>query len=82
MGFQNGDRVRVRLTLSEYTGCRGTIVDGPDPSARRESALGHFVAIDGENGKARPFLLGELELLRAAAVRRAAPGRSLDSKEA
>ena len=32
-------------------------------------ALGHFVAIDGENGRTRPFLIGDLEPLRVARVR-------------
>jgi hypothetical protein len=32
-------------------------------------ALGHLVAIDGENGITRPFLVSDLEPLRAVGVR-------------
>ena len=65
MGFRQGDRVRIRNSHSEYTGCHGTIVD---PDEAGVAALGHLVAIDGENGIARPFLVADLELLRAARV--------------
>lgn len=65
MSFRQGDRVRVRNPHSEYTGCRGTIVD---PDEAGVTALGHLVAVDGENGIARPFLVADLELLRAARV--------------
>lgn len=65
MSFRQGDRVRVRNPNSEYTGCRGTIAD-PDESG--VTALGRLVAIDGENGIARPFLVGDLEPIRAARV--------------
>ncbi|MEZ4279395.1 MAG: hypothetical protein R3F21_07230 [Myxococcota bacterium] len=65
MSFRQGDRVRIRNLQSEYTGCRGTIVD---PDAPGTVALGRLVAIDGENGIARPFLVGDLEILRAARV--------------
>lgn len=71
MRFRSGDRVRIRNPQSEYTGCRGTIADGDADSTGENpnvTALGHRVAIDGENGIARPFLIGELELLRAARV--------------
>lgn len=64
-GFRQGDRVRVRTPNSEYTGCRGTIVDPDEPGV---PALGRLVAIDGENGIARPFLVGDLEPIRAARV--------------
>ncbi|MEZ4330596.1 MAG: hypothetical protein R3F35_02510 [Myxococcota bacterium] len=63
--FRQGDRVRVRNPHSEYTGCRGTIVDVDEPGV---TALGRRVAIDGENGVARPFLVADLERLRAARV--------------
>jgi hypothetical protein len=68
MRFQRGDRVRITRAVSEYTGCRGTIVEAASDSPKGVTALGHFVAIDGENGRARPFLIGDLELLRAAKV--------------
>ncbi len=74
MAFDDGDRVRILKDRSEYTGCRGVIVHDPshDPSQGGEdlSALGYFVAIDGENGKTRPFLVGDLEPLQATLVRR------------
>lgn len=65
MAFRQGDRVRVLDPRSEYTGCRGTIAD-PDPTG--VAVLGRLVAIDGENGITRPFLVADLELLRAARV--------------
>lgn len=65
MTFREGDRVRILDPRSEYTGCRGTIVD---PDQLGVSALGRLVAIDGENGVARPFLVGQIEILRAARV--------------
>ena len=65
MGLRQGDRIRIRNSQSEYTGCRGTVVD---PDEAGVAALGRLVAIDGENGIARPFLVGDLELLRAARV--------------
>lgn len=71
MRFRSGDRVRIRNPHSEYTGCRGTIADSEAETRAADagvSALGHRVAIDGENGIARPFLIGDLELLRAARV--------------
>jgi hypothetical protein len=71
-----GDRVRIRKPESEYTGCRGSIVD--DPSRHGASAavtpLGYFVTVDGENGVKRPFLAQDLEPIRAAVVRRAVGG--------
>ena len=69
MTFSNGDRVRILKDRSEYTGCRGVVVEEPGGGHGNGGALGHFVAIDGENGKLRPFLLTELELLRAVSVR-------------
>jgi len=65
MRFRQGDRVRIRRPQSEYTGCRGTIADPDEPGI---ATLGRLVAIDGENGVARPFLIGDLELLRPARV--------------
>lgn len=72
MSFQAGDRVRIRKPESEYTGCRGTIVDDPalQLDAPGVTPLGYFIAIDGENGVRRPFLAQEIELLRPAVVRR------------
>jgi hypothetical protein len=66
MHFQRGDRVRIKNPSSEYTGCRGTIAEETPPGV---TALGHHVAIDGENGVARPFLTSELEPIRVARVR-------------
>ena len=65
MPIRQGDRVRIRNPHSEYTGCRGTVAD---PDEAGVAALGRLVAIDGENGIARPFLCGDLEPLRAARV--------------
>jgi len=70
MGFSNGDRVRIRAPRSEYTGCRGTIADPPGTQAQGELPLGHMVAVDGENGVTRPFLVQHLERLAPARVRR------------
>lgn len=71
MPFQTGDRVRIKNSNSEYTGCRGTIADQPSeqPAACSITQLGHLVAIDGENGMTRPFLVADLVPLRAASVR-------------
>lgn len=68
--FENGDRVRVCEPNGEYTGCRGTIADAPESSAQGVLALGHMVAVDGENGVTRPFLIQHLEPLEPAVVRR------------
>lgn len=70
MSFRQGDRVRVKNPLSEYTGCRGTIVVDAADQPEGVHALGHFVAIDGENGRTRPFLVADLEALQVARVRR------------
>lgn len=72
MGFRDGDRVRIKNPASEYTGCRGTIADGEHAAPAGVTALGHQVAIDGENGRTRPFLISDLEPLAAARVRRPA----------
>jgi len=69
MSFRTGDRVRIRKRASEYTGCRGSVVDDPGGAANGVAPLGHWVAIDGENGVARPFLVEDLEALRPARVR-------------
>lgn len=63
MAFQNGDRVRIRQPSSEYTGCRGTIRDATANASQGVLPLGHMVAIDGENGVTRPFLIQHLERL-------------------
>jgi hypothetical protein len=69
MGFRNGDRVRITAPNSEYTGCRGTIADLASEQPAGVTVLGHEVAIDGENGMARPFLITDLQPLRAIQVR-------------
>jgi hypothetical protein len=74
LALEPGDRVRIRKPDSEYTGCRGTIAPAPGtrmPSQAGQATLplGYFVAIDGENGVARPFLSAELEPVRVASVR-------------
>jgi hypothetical protein len=72
MGFRNGDRVRICQPVGEYTGCRGTIADDPATLAQGELPLGHMVAVDGENGVRRPFLVQHLEPLEPVRVRRPA----------
>lgn len=72
--FQHGDRVRIKNSESEYTGCRGTICEDPAEAVAGVSSLGFFVAIDGENGRTRPFLAADLEALQIARVRRPAQG--------
>jgi len=68
-GFRNGDRVRVCQPNGEYSGCRGTIVEAPTASGDQASLpLGYMVAVDGENGVARPFLIQHLEPIRMAAA--------------
>ncbi len=69
MGFRRGDRVRITRPNNEYTGCRGTIADASSESSPGVSVLGHEVAIDGENGMTRAFLMTDLEPLRAVRVR-------------
>ena len=69
MSLKPGDRVRVIAPQSPYTGCRGTVLE--DPGARQGvTPLGYYVAIDGENGRARPFLATELQRLVAVSARR------------
>lgn len=82
MSFRKGDRVRIMNPNSEYTGCRGTIADGTAHSAPPAdvTVLGHEVAVDGENGMTRPFLVADLERLRAMPVRsRGTSARTLES---
>lgn len=77
MRFQQGDRVRIVQAKGPYTGCRGTIADA---SAVTDVAgagvddgqlpLGYYVAIDGENGVVRPFLVEALERIGAVSSRR------------
>ena len=51
----------------EYSGCRGTVVEAPTASGDQTSLpLGYMVAVDGENGVARPFLIQHLEPIRMA----------------
>jgi hypothetical protein len=71
MRFREGDRVRVVTVESAYTGCRGTLATAPAEGScgLSDEPLGYYVAIDGEKGRPRPFLVQELELLRAARVR-------------
>ena len=71
--FEIGDRVRIVTIGSAYTGCRGFVAAPPSevPADEEGQSLGCYVAIDGENGRVRPFLTQELERLRAARV----PGR-------
>lgn len=80
MGFRQGERVRIKNPLSEYTGCRGTVIIGATDPPSGVVALGHFVAIDGENGRTRPFLVSDLEPLRIARV--AGAGERVRSKSA
>ena len=79
MAFLHGDRVRILKDQSEYTGCRGVVVEKPRGPHGNVSALGHFVAIDGENGKVRPFLLSDLEFLPVASVRHSQATPSVES---
>ena len=71
--FEIGDRVRIVTIGSASTGCRGFVAAPPSevPADEEGQSLGCYVAIDGENGRVRPFLTQELERLRAARV----PGR-------
>jgi hypothetical protein len=79
MAFQPGDRVRVCALDTEYTGCRGTVADDPALAADGVTPIGHHVAIDGENGVLRPFLVQDLEPLRPVRVRRDAAGRRIEA---
>lgn len=79
MAFCDGDRVRILRTPSEYTGCRGVVVEAE--GAGQPVPLGHLVAIDGENGVTRPFLVGDLELLLPVRVRRDTWTEAFDALE-
>ena len=81
--FRRGDRVRVINPNHEYTGARGTISDAPSTQPAGVAVLGHQVAIDGENGMTRPFLVADLEPLRAvrAGGRRRADARPAGREE-
>jgi hypothetical protein len=70
MALRPGDRVRICAADNEYAGCRGTVADAPAMAADGVTALGHHVAIDGENGLVRPFLIHELEQIGPVSVRR------------
>ena len=78
MRFDIGVRVRVTTPESSYTGCRGTVAEPASevPPGPDGEPLGCYVAIDGENGRTRPFLVVELEAIPVARVRpRPAPAR-------
>ena len=79
--FRPGDRVRIINPNHEYTGCRGTVAAQDADAAPGVTVLGHHVAIDGENGILRPFLVTDLQPLRAMrAGSRAAEARRSDSE--
>ncbi len=67
--WKRGDRVRVIHGQSPYTGCRGTLVEDSDVAQSGQLPLGYYVAIDGENGVAQPFLTGALERISAVSSR-------------
>ena len=81
--WKRGDRVRVVQPQSPYTGCRGTIVEDSGSQASDQLPLGYYVAIDGENGIAQPFLTAALERIGAVSSRglrqRREPGRDAQS---
>jgi len=76
--WKRGDRVRVIADPSPYTGCRGTIVDEPRVAGSDQLPLGYYVAIDGENGVAQPFLTHALERITAVSSRPAQRTRTAD----
>jgi hypothetical protein len=80
MQFRQGDRVRIKNPINEYTGCRGTIVIDAADQPAGVLPLGHFVAIDGENGRTRPFLVTDLEPLRVARVRSRSEARDASQR--
>lgn len=69
MRFYRGDKVRVVQAESPYTGCRGTIAAASGSSREGQYPLGYYVAIDGENGVVRPFLIEALERIAAVSSR-------------
>jgi hypothetical protein len=76
MKLSVGARVRIVAVANPYTGCRGTVAESPSavPVGSSGLPLGYYVAVDGENGRVRPFLVEEIEPLRAARVRRGPSG--------
>ena len=80
--FRRGDRVRIINSNHEYTGCRGTVADAPSDAASGVVQLGHHVAIDGENGLTRAFLVSDLEPLRAMRAGRPSLARASEPLEA
>jgi hypothetical protein len=64
-----GDRVRIVQADTAYTGCRGTVVEASGPAEGDQLPLGYYVAIDGENGVARPFLTSALQRISAVTAR-------------
>ena len=78
-GLAAGDRVRVVRPANSYTGCRGTVVEASGPAQDGQLPLGYLVAIDGENGIARPFLTADLLRIQAVSARRTdAAGRLVE----
>lgn len=75
--WKSGDRVRVIQDNTSYTGCRGTVVEASGRAHPGQLPLGYFVAIDGENGVARPFLSDALERIKAVS-RRGDVGEALE----
>ncbi|MCP4036338.1 MAG: hypothetical protein GY733_05320 [bacterium] len=67
--WNKGDRVRVIQSQTPYTGCRGTVLEGSGSAEGDQLPLGYYVAIDGENGVARPFLTDALERITAIVSR-------------
>ncbi|MBW2388050.1 MAG: hypothetical protein JRG89_06395 [Deltaproteobacteria bacterium] len=76
VNWKRGDRVRVIAGQSPYTGCRGTIVEDSGPAQGGQLPLGYYVAIDGENGVAQPFLTDALERIAAVSSRVSSLSRS------
>jgi hypothetical protein len=77
--FRVGERVRVIASEDPYTGCRGTVAEAPSevPDGADGDPLGCYVAIDGENGRTRPFLAVDLERIPVARARsRPSPART------
>ena len=67
--YEKGERVRVIGAGSAYTGCRGSIVEASGPAQGGQLPLGYYVAIDGENGLSRPFVVSDLARIRAVKVK-------------
>jgi len=75
--WRSGDRVRIVEPDGPYTGCRGTVLEASGAAEGDQLPLGYFVAIDGENGVARPFLAAALERVTAAAARSKSASRTV-----